>query len=109
MRLLCRIVNRKGLAYVFAAPTERYLAEQPRMLHITQSIVFMAPKSAKPGGNSGGNNGKTLTAAQTKAIERSLRFVTWTEPTEQERGDTSGPRRTAPISSPPAARSRAAA
>lgn len=81
MRVLCRIVNGKGWLYALAAPADRYRAEQPKMLQVAQSVVFMPPQGTGGSGNGSGSGG-TMTAAQMKAIERSLHFVTWTEPTE---------------------------
>ena len=81
-RLLCRIVDGKGWLYVFAAPEGRYRAEQPKMLHVAQSVAFFAPRNAGSGGNGGSGSGDTMTAAQMKAVEKSLHFTKWLEPTE---------------------------
>lgn len=84
MRILCRIVNGKGWLYAFAAPADRYRAEQPKMLQVAQSIAFFAPKAKGAGKSSGSNGGGggTMTAAQMKAVEKSLHFTKWLEPTE---------------------------
>ena len=78
MRILCRVVNGKGLAYVFAAPTGRYRAEQSKMLHVAGSIAFFAPRSAgkSSSGNSsgGGSSSDTMTAAQLKSVEKKPAF-----------------------------------
>ena len=79
-RLLCRIVNGKGLAYVLAAPADRYRSEQTRMLKVAQSIVFFAPKSS--GGGSGGDSAGDVTPAQIAAAARQIRWVKWTDPRE---------------------------
>jgi hypothetical protein len=80
MRLLCRIVNGKGLAYVFAAPADRYLAEQPKMLHVAQSIAFFAPRSTAKSNGSGGS--AAFSAAQMKATAGSIHWTTWQDPRE---------------------------
>ena len=83
-RLLCRIVNGKGLLYIFAAPADRYRAEQPKMLRVAQSLVFLVPRHTGKGGGKSGTEGSGESSALTaqQAAERGMHWVTWTDPRE---------------------------
>ena len=73
-RVLCSVVNGKGLLFVLAAPETRFTADQPVLTHIVKSLRFMAPAGSAGGAKSA--------EAQSAAAVRGLHFVPWTDPHE---------------------------
>ncbi len=76
-RVLCSIVNGKGLIFVLAAPKARFSEAQPALTRIVKSLRFLPP-AARPTSTEKGEG----TNPQMAAITRSLHYVTWSDPHE---------------------------
>ena len=74
-RVLCSIVNGKGLVFVLAAPEKSFAAAQLTLTRIVQSLRFTVPTG------SAASKGQSE-AAQMAAVTQSLHFVPWTDPRE---------------------------
>ncbi len=77
-RVLCSIVNGKGMLFVLAAPGSSFAAEQPVLTRIVKSLRFTVPVAS----TGPANGAALLTAAQAEAAVRGLHFVPWTDPHE---------------------------
>ena len=78
-RVLCSIVNGRGLLFVLAAPGGSFAADQPVLTRIVKSLRFIVPAASKGPAKSAGR----LASAQASAAVRGLHFVPWTEPHER--------------------------
>lgn len=74
-RILCSIVDKKGMVYALTAPASAFPARRATLLHVVKSLRFSVPKAAS-------SKGDQVSAAQIKAVTKSLNFVKWTDPKE---------------------------
>lgn len=75
-RVLCSVVNGKGMLYVLSAPAKIFPAKQATLVHVVRSLRFGLPKANAASG------GKASMEAQVKAAQKSMKFVTWADPRE---------------------------